>query len=52
MTYKKILRKKDKKVFYILDDKFLCSENMRVLKSLNVVKDFTNRFRYFIIGID
>lgn len=52
MTYKKIIRKKDKKVFYILNDEFLCSENQRILKSLCAVKDFTERFRYFIDGYD
>lgn len=52
MKYKKIIRKKDNRVFYILNDEFLCSSNMTVLKTLDAVKEFTDRFRYFIDGYD
>jgi len=50
--YKKIIRREDKKIFYILDDEFLCSDRKRVLKDIKNVKRLHTRFRNFIIGID
>ena len=52
LEYKKILRIKDNRIFYILDEEFLCDDKMRVLKTISAIKDFTKRFRYFVIGID
>ena len=49
MTYTKIIRIKDKKVFYVLDNEYLCTDNYRMVKHLKDVRDFTVRFRYFII---
>ena len=52
MTYTKIIRIKDKKVFYVLDNEYLCTDTYRMVKHLKDVRDFTVRFRYFIVGID
>lgn len=56
MIFTKIIRKKDKKVFWIAEDsnggKYLCTSSQRIVKHLRDVRDFYNRFRYFIIGID
>ena len=56
MIFTKIIRNKDKKVFWIREDadggKYLCTVSQRIVKHLRDVRDFNNRFRYFIKGID
>lgn len=56
MQYTKIIRIKDKKVFWIGEEhkelKWLCRSDQTIIKPLSNVRDLENRFRYFVIGID
>lgn len=56
MQYTKIIRIKDKKVFWIGEEykgfKWLCRKDQTIIKPLSSVRDLENRFRYFILGID
>jgi len=54
--YLKIIRIKDKSIFWIAEDmdgfKWLCTKNKRKVKPLKEVRDLEKRFRKYIIGVD
>jgi hypothetical protein len=57
MEFLKIIRLKDKKVFWIATEfksnlKYLCRKDKSIIKSLENVRQLEVRFRKFIIGVD
>jgi hypothetical protein len=57
MEFLKIIRLKDKKIFWIATDfktgsKYLCRKDKSIIKSLQDVRQLETRFRKFIIGVD
>lgn len=56
IEYLKIIRLRDKKVFWIATEKdgfkWLCTKNKKRVKPLKDVKDLEKRFRKHIIGVD
>lgn len=45
MNYTKIIRIKDNKIFYILDNEYLCTNSFRMVRHLKDVRDFEKRFK-------
>lgn len=57
MEFLKIIRLKDKKIFYIATEfksgsKYLCRKDKSIIKSLENVRNLEIRFRKFITGVD